>query len=105
VKKTLVLRLSNRSEPFEDSMKDLPPKTRAIIDLHIDRVVMGGAKKNVKNLKDGIFEIKIDYGPGYRVYFGELNRNLIVLLIGGDKDSQFRDILRAKKLWREYAQK
>lgn len=105
MKDTLILRLSNGREPFEEWMNELPPKTRAIIDLHIDRVAMGGSKKNVKHLKEGVFEIKIDYGPGHRVYFGELKENLILLLVGGDKDSQLRDILRAKKLWREYAQK
>ncbi len=105
MKDTLVLRLPDGREPFEDWIQKLPATTRAIIDLRIDRVVMGGAKKNVRNLKDGVFEIKIDYGPGFRVYFAEPNMNLILLLLGGDKDSQFKDIVRAKKLWRDYAQR
>lgn len=61
--------------------------------------------KNVRALKGGVFEIKIDRGPGYRVYFGEDGKFLILLLIGGDKGSQDQDIKKAKEYWRLYAQK
>ena len=52
-----------------------------------------------------MFEVKVDAGPGYRVYFGELNGRIILLLVGGDKKSQKRDIKLAKHYWSEYVQK
>lgn len=105
MKNVLVLRLPNGKEPFEDWVRTLPPETRAIIDAYIDRIALGGARKSIQALKDGVFEIKINHGPGWRVYFGEDGKNLILLLLGGDKKTQKNDIKQAKKLWRTYAQK
>ncbi|MGH8551303.1 MAG: type II toxin-antitoxin system RelE/ParE family toxin [Methylococcales bacterium] len=51
---------------------------------------------------DGVSELRLFFGPGYRVYFGEDRRNLIGLLCGGDKSSQSRDIATAKHYWKEY---
>ena len=51
---------------------------------------------------EGVFELRVDYGPGYRVYLGQRGQTLVVLLCGGDKRSQDRDILRAKQYWREF---
>ena len=65
-------------------------------------MAQGGAKKSIKNLKGGLFEIKIPYGGVLRVYFGEEERRLILLLIGGDKTTQSRDIRKAREYWREY---
>ena len=48
-----------------------------------------------KHLEEGVWELRIDYGPGYRVYFAKEENRLILLLIGGDKDSQKRDIAQA----------
>jgi len=104
LKTVLVFRLPSGKEPFEDWAKDLPDQIRALIDKYIDRISIGGGKKNVKALRDGVFEIKIDYGPGWRVYFGEDGQNLI-LLLGGNKKTQIRDIEKAKEYWRFYAQK
>ena len=104
MKTVLVFRLPSGKEPFEDWAKDLPDQIRALIDKYIDRISIGGGKKNVKALRDGVFEIKIDYGPGWRVYFGEDGQNLI-LLLGGNKKTQIRDIEKAKGYWRFYAQK
>lgn len=70
MKTVLVFRLPSGKEPFEDWAKELPDQIRARIDEYIDRVAIGGGKKNVKSLKEGVFEIKIDYGPGWRVYYG-----------------------------------
>ena len=77
-------------------------EVQAKVDAYITRVALGGAKKNVRALKDGIFEIKIDFGPGYRVYFGEDGRQIIVLLVAGDKSSQRKDIQKAKQYWQNY---
>jgi putative addiction module killer protein len=52
----------------------------------------------------GVYELRMFFGPGYRVYFGEEGDNIILLLCGGDKDSQDRDIERAKSYWKEYCE-
>ncbi len=105
MKSVSVFRLSSGHEPYEEWLQALPVETRAVIDAYVDRISYGGGKKNIRNLKDGLFEIKINHGPGYRVYFGESGRNIILLLLGGNKASQIRDIRKAKSYWRMYAQK
>ena len=55
-----------------------------------------------KFLRDGVNELRIDWGPGYRVYFARDGRTVVVLLCGGDKRKQGTDITRAVKLWQEY---
>ena len=50
----------------------------------------------------GVMELKVDYGPGYRVYFGRFGLRLVVLLCGGGKKTQSRDIARAKDYWTDY---
>jgi putative addiction module killer protein len=49
-----------------------------------------------------VCELKIDYGPGYRIYFGQIGSKIILLLCGGDKSTQEKDILTAKEYWRDY---
>lgn len=105
MKSVKVYRLPSGREPFEEWAASLSQDHRAIIDAYIDRVANGGGRKNVKALKDGVFEIKVDRGPGYRIHFAEDGRYLILLLLGGDKGSQDRDIKTAKEYWRQYAQK
>ncbi len=59
-----------------------------------------GNPGDVKPVGEGVSELRIDYGPGYRVYFKKRGRALIVLLAGGDKNSQTRDIKTALRLAR-----
>lgn len=86
--------------PFLEWRDSLDTKTRSIIIARLARVRLGnmGDCKPIKNGK-GLWELRIDYGPGYRLYFGKKGSDFIVLLIGGDKDTQARDIERAKDLW------
>ena len=74
---------------------------RARIQMRVDRLAHGNPGQ-YRNLSDGVSELKIDVGPGYRVYYTERGGELIVLLAGGDKSTQQRDIkaavARAKNL-------
>lgn len=88
--------------PYEDWLDGLEIGTQARISTFVDRVAHGGSKSNVKALKDGVFEIKINVGPGYRVYFGKKGRKVVLLLLGGDKSSQKNDVRKAKEYWAEY---
>ena len=72
-------------------------RARARIDIRIRRVELG-MPGDVKPVGAGISELRIDYGPGYRVYFVQRGKTLIVLLGGGDKRSQTADIKAAKAL-------
>jgi putative addiction module killer protein len=92
-------------EPFNVWFKKLNWKTQAKIDSYIVRVALGASRKNIKPVGSGVFEIKIDYGPGYRVYFGEVANVSMLLLLGGDKGSQARDIEKAKIYWSEFCEK
>ena len=59
-----------------------------------------GATAN--QLGSGVLELKVNYGPGYRVYFGQVGTKLVILLCGGDKSSQNEDITRAMEYWEDY---
>ncbi len=80
-----------------DALSDL--RARARIQARIERLAMGNAG-DVKPVREGVSELRIDYGSGYRVYFKKRGRTLIVLLAGGDKNSQVRDIKIALRLAR-----
>ena len=72
-------------------------RARAKIAIRIRRVSLGNLG-DVKSVGGGISELRIDYGPGYRVYFTQRSRQLIILLAGGDKTTQASDIKKAKQL-------
>ena len=77
------------------ALRDRQAKAR--IAIRIRRLSLGNAG-DVRPVGDGISELRIDYGPGYRVYFISRGRSLVILLCGGDKGSQSRDVKRAKTL-------
>ncbi len=55
-----------------------------------------------KSVGEGVLELRIDWGPGYRVYFAQDGKEIVLLLCGGEKGTQVRDIKDAKKYWRDY---
>ena len=73
------------------------PRARARIDARITRLQVG-LFGDVRSVGDGVGELRIDHGPGYRVYFVQRGREIVVLLCGGDKRSQARDIKVAKAM-------
>lgn len=79
-------------------LRDL--RARARIQARIDRLEMGNAG-DTKPVGEGVLEMRIDYGPGYRVYFIRRGSELIILLAGGDKRSQSKDIRKAATLAKE----
>jgi len=81
-----------------DELSDL--RARARIQARIERLAAGNPG-NVKPVGEGVSELRIDSGPGYRVYFKRRGRTLIVLLAGGDKSTQARDIKKAQRLARD----
>jgi putative addiction module killer protein len=80
-----------------DSLEDRV--SRARIQVRIDRLIHGNAGKH-RHLTSGVSELKIDSGPGYRVYYTKRGTRLVILLAGGDKSSQQKDIARAIELVR-----
>ncbi|MCM0606623.1 MAG: type II toxin-antitoxin system RelE/ParE family toxin [Xanthomonadaceae bacterium] len=92
----------NGRAPFEEWKNKLDRSIQFRLTAYLNRLLIGAAKNNTKSLGDGVFELKLNIGPGYRVYFGEDGEQIILLLLGGDKQSQFRDIIKAKGYWRNY---
>ncbi|PYJ07936.1 MAG: addiction module antitoxin RelB [Verrucomicrobia bacterium] len=76
-------------------------KVRALIASRLDRLAFGHAG-DVEPVGDGISELRIHYGPGYRIYFQKRGKTIIVLLCGGDKSTQAKDIKAAKRLAEEW---
>jgi len=89
-------------EPFSEwliSLRD--QRARAKIRVRLDRVSLGNFG-DCHGIGDGIQELRIDYGPGYRVYFAQEGTMIVLLLCGGDKSSQTKDIQSAKQYWTDY---
>jgi len=80
-----------------DGLRDI--HARARIQVRIERLAMGNPG-DVKPVGEGVSELRINYGPGYRVYFKKQQRKWIVLLAGGDKTTQTSDIKKALRLAR-----
>ena len=87
--------------PFERWLKDVRNNETALrISRRIVRI-HGGNLGDCKLLAEGVYELRLDFGPGYRVYFAFADRLLVVLLLGGDKSTQSKDISDSKRLWQE----
>lgn len=78
-----------------DDLKDRRAAARVIV--RIERLALGNAG-DIKPVGKGVSELRIDYGPGYRVYFTRQNEKVIILLCGGDKSSQRKDIAKALEM-------
>ena len=89
-------------QPFWDWLRGLRDVyARARIRTRIDRLALGNMGEH-RVLDGGVYELKIDWGPGYRVYFGKIANTMVLLLCGGDKRTQQQDIKTAKAYLKEY---
>jgi putative addiction module killer protein len=93
--------VSGQGSPFADWFAELEPIARAKVTTALARIEQGNLS-NVKPVGSGVLEFKIDFGPGYRVYFGRDGDVLVILLCGGTKKRQQRDIERAIVSWQDY---
>jgi putative addiction module killer protein len=95
------LKQTKTYEKWEARLRDKRAKT--IIAARLMRLAEG-LPGDVEPLGEGVSELRIHYGPGYRVYFQQRGNLLVVLLCGGDKSTQIRDITAAKKLANEWSE-
>ena len=101
-KTIIVYQDKNGNEPYTDWFNALrDPKGKSRIETRLRRLEQG-LYGDCEPVGEGVLELRMFFGPGYRVYFGEDDKNIVVLLCGGDKGSQKQDIKRAKEFWKEY---
>lgn len=95
-------RTSDGVVPFSEWFENLGDiRTQQRVDARLARVRLGNLG-DAKAVGGGVYELRLDFGPGYRIYFGQEGRTIVILLCGGDKSSQQRDIKRAKQFWLNY---
>ena len=90
--------------PFEDWFNRINAQAAAKVTTALVRLENGNTS-NAKSLGGGVYELKIDFGPGYRVYFGYDGPKVVILLAGGTKKRQNIDIETAKKRWNNYKER
>lgn len=91
----MAIRKTHEYTAWENNLRD--DRALARINARIRRLGLGNAGDS-KSVGGGVREMRIDYGPGYRVYYTQRGSEIIVLLIGGDKSTQKRDIVKAKEI-------
>ena len=87
--------------PFKEWFDSLDARFQQIVDARMTRV-RRGLFGNAENLGGGVSELKIDAGPGFRVYYGRAGKAVVLLLRGGDKKTQSTDIETARAYWADY---
>lgn len=92
---------SDGGSPFEEWFASLNAQAAAKVAVALARLEQGNLS-NAKGVGEGVLEFRIDWGPGYRVYFGRDGDVLVILLTGGTKQRQQRDIETAKASWTDY---
>ena len=104
-KELVAFRTEGGRVPFDEWLCDLSDaRAAARILARLVRVRCGNLG-DCKPLGDGVSELRVDYGPGYRVYLGQHGQTLVVLLCGGDKRAQENDIRLAKRYWHQFKEK
>ena len=93
----ITIRETSTFKKWLSKLRDFRAKARILFRL---AQVEGGNLGDYKSVGEGVSEMRIDYGPGYRLYFARNGDSIVILLIGGDKSTQDRDIEKAKAIWR-----
>ena len=88
-------------EPFSKWFNTLNAVAASKVTPALYRMELGNYS-NVESVGEGVYEYKIDFGPGYRIYFGQVGDELVILVGGGSKKKQNKDIQMAKLYWKEY---
>lgn len=101
-REVVAFRAAGGRVPFEEWLDGLSDRRAVARVLARLARVRQGNLGDCKPVGGGVDELRVDYGPGYRVYLGQKGRTLVVLLCGGDKRTQDRDIRLAKQYWREF---
>jgi putative addiction module killer protein len=94
----------NGHVPFQTWFASLDTQTQAKTTIALSRLAQGN-RAHVKGIGGGVSELKLDWGPGYRIYFGHDSRTLVILLAGGTKRRQSDDIATAKARWADYRER
>lgn len=89
-------------EPYSDWENSLDMTVMARIDARLTRIRESGNIGTYEPVGEGVYEIKFDFGPGYRIYFGLETDTFIILLLGGSKKGQQRDINKSKEYWKDH---
>jgi putative addiction module killer protein len=93
---------ANGKSPFEAWISGLQDRSaKAKVFTRIDRMKFGNFG-DCKSVGNGVFELRVHFGPGYRVYFGLVGSDIVLLLVGGDKRTQSKDISLAQRYWKEF---
>lgn len=87
--------------PFDEWFDKLKIATQARVDVRLDRLMLGNFG-DCKSLGEGIYELRLHFGGGYRIYYGLVGKRVILLLIGGMKKSQDKDLKTARRYWKAY---
>ncbi len=93
---------SDGKSPYDQwfySLRDINAQAKIISRLNR---IADGNLGDYRSVGEGVYELKINYGPGYRIYFGQIGMTIVLLICGGDKSTQDRDIRQAKEYWTNY---
>jgi putative addiction module killer protein len=92
--------LPSGKEPYAEWESSLSRDVQAIATTRLARLRSGNFGDS-KSVGSGIYELRIQYGPGYRIYYGKKGKRIVILLCGGDKSTQKKDIKKAKIFWED----
>ncbi len=95
--------LPSGKEPYIEWESRLNRDMQAVVSARLARI-RGGNFGDSKSICNGIYELRIKYGPGFRIYYGKRGKTVVILLCGGDKSTQKKDIKKAKEFWEDCLQ-
>jgi putative addiction module killer protein len=97
----IIYQTEDGKEPFKDWIKSIDNIDRKRIYKRLERIKLGNFGDH-KSIGDNMYELRFTYGGGYRAYYGIKDNKIVILLCGGNKKTQVKDIESAKILWRDY---